>query len=133
MNDTMSTEGLDGAKPKDLRMRQTLTLDAAVAILGMSVGVDAQKLLASGPGKMQEFGQSKLGGIQEKDRAMQRKVPALQEEGGCQPTETRCGARQATGQARYETGRSNTINTESRVGTQQIVNVPSTPGGFHAA
>ena len=39
MNDTMSTEGLDGEKPKDLRMRQTLTLAAAVAILGMSVGI----------------------------------------------------------------------------------------------
>ena len=80
MKDTIRSEGTDGEKSKEPRMRQTLTLAAAVAMLGMSVGVNVQELLASSPpGQMPLSEQSKLGSIQEKDRAMQSKVPAIQD------------------------------------------------------
>ena len=80
MKDTMNSEGTDSEKPKGPRMRQTLTLAAAVAMLGVSVGANVQELLASSPpGQMPLPDQSKLGGIQEKDRAMQGKVPAIQD------------------------------------------------------
>ena len=81
MKDTKHTEGTAGEKPKESRMRQTLTLAAAVAMLGVSVGVNVQELLASGPGEMPQSDQSKFGGIQSKERAMQEKLPAVQEKG----------------------------------------------------
>lgn len=82
MKDRMHTEGADGEKPKESRMRQTLTLAAAVAMLGVSVGANVQELLASGPGEIPQSDQSKFGGIQSKERAMQEKLPAIQEKGG---------------------------------------------------
>jgi hypothetical protein len=79
MKDKMHTEGADGEKPKESRMRQTLTLAAAVAMLGVSVGANVQELLASGPGEIPQSDQSKFGGIQSKERAMQEKLPAIQD------------------------------------------------------
>jgi hypothetical protein len=82
MNDTMSLEGTEGEKPKESKIRQTLTLAAAVAMLGVSIGVNVQELLAcSPPGTMPPSDQSKFGGIQSKDRAVQDKLPAIQDKG----------------------------------------------------
>jgi hypothetical protein len=77
MKDTMRTEGTDGEKADEPSMRQTLVL--AAAMLGVSLGVNVQELLASGPGEMQQADQSKLGGIQSKESAVQSKVPTIQD------------------------------------------------------
>ena len=79
MKDMMHTEGADGEKPKESRMRQTLTLAAVVAMLGVSVGANVQELLASGPGEIPQSDQSKFGGTQSKERALQEKLPAVQD------------------------------------------------------
>ena len=51
MNDSLHTEGPEDAKSNESRRQQTLTLAAAVAMLGMSLNVDVQELLAAGPGE----------------------------------------------------------------------------------
>jgi hypothetical protein len=86
MKESMHTDGTDGEKSKESMTRQTLTLAAAVAMLGVSVGVNVQELLASSPpGQMPLSDQSKFSGIQEKDRAMPSKVPAAQDKGVVAP------------------------------------------------
>lgn len=79
MKDTMRTEGTESEKADEPSMRQTLVLAAAAAMLGVSLGVNVQELLASGPGDMQQADQSKLGGIQSKESAVQSKVPTIQD------------------------------------------------------
>lgn len=81
MKESTSTEGTDREKSNEPGMHQTLKLAAAVAMLGMSVGVNVQELLASGPSEILQSNQEKLGGIQQKDRAGQMRVPAIQDKG----------------------------------------------------
>lgn len=59
MNESLHTEGPEDAKSSESRRRQTLTLVAAVAVLGMSLGVDVQELLAAGPGETPQSDQGK--------------------------------------------------------------------------
>jgi hypothetical protein len=79
MKDTMRTEETDGEKSNEPSMRQTLVLAAAAAMLGLSLGVNVEELLASGPGEMQQADQSKLGGIHSKESAVLSKVPTIQD------------------------------------------------------
>lgn len=65
---------------------QAVVLAAALATLGVSVGVDVQAVLAAGPEAPMGSNQMKLGhegvkgdAIQMKERAMQQKLPSLQQ------------------------------------------------------
>lgn len=66
--------------------RQTVVLAAALAALGVSVGVDVQGALAAGPEAPMGSNQMRLGhegvkgdAIQMKERAMQQKLNAAQQ------------------------------------------------------
>lgn len=66
--------------------RQTVVLAAALAALGVSVGVDVQGVLAAGPEAPMGSNQMKLGhegikrdAVQMKQRAMQQKIDAMQQ------------------------------------------------------
>ena len=75
MNESLHTEGPEDAKSNESRRRQTLTLAAAVAVLGMSLGGDVQELLAADSGETLKSDQVK------KDRESQGKQPTIQERG----------------------------------------------------